>query len=150
MKPTRSLPVLVDQEKSASPRRTRKTQFGGVTRPWAAPNLVMKESKSTTALPAIDRRQLATPAPPHFYGDNHSIFEDSLLEHAPAKLPHLRDPAVFAVFGSAPRVYEDGLFGPARSDRVEIDGHDVTRASYLGSLPLPKSSFARGTTPHAS
>ena len=85
----------------------------------------MNTSKSASAFPPLSQRT-STPAPPHYFGDNHSIFDkEKWGSPAQPKLKHneLRDPSISANWGrfTAPRCFEDALLGNARRERVEVE-----------------------------
>ena len=155
------------------PGRAEIHIHGGTSRPNA-----LRASRSSVLLPAIHSRRAAhrrsrrsgegpspvdvwgtaardisTPAPPHVYGDNHSIFEDARM---PAKLPHFRDPSRSAVFGSSPRIFEDSLLGEARRERVALDekrpcqGEASPDRIMVGSRTAFYSGLASSTRQHTS
>ena len=91
-------------------------------------------------------RDISTPAPPHVYGDNHSIFEDAV---SPAKMPHFKDASRSAVFGSSPRLFEDSLLGAARRERVLIDEKRDCRGEAFSTRKMTgnRTAFYSGLAP---
>ena len=96
----------------------------------------MKASKSSSALPPLSQRT-STPAAPHVYGDNHSIFGEKWgSPKLRAKPNELRDPSFASNWGhlTAPRCFEDALLGNARRERVEVH---LGRAERWLGVPSP-------------